>query len=111
MTTRLQTLKQARICYQQGRFHVAADLLLQMFRIDPTDAEVARELGQVLYSAGDTDAAEDYLRFAWQANPKDSTTVNELLQLYSDLDRTREATELLLASLDFGLEPTELAMH
>ena len=111
MTTRLQTLEQARLCHQQGRFHVAADLLLQMFRIDPTDAEVARELGHVLYAAGDPDSAEDYLRLAWLADPNDSTTVSELLQLYTDLDRPQEATEVLLASLDSGLEPSELAMH
>ena len=110
MENRTEILDRARRCHEDGRFLAAADLLLEAFRGDPGDPEVARELGRVLRSVGDLPGAVDYLKRAWQSEPADPMTVAELVLALHDLGRGDEAVKVMLASLDAGLEESGFAI-
>jgi len=99
-------IQEARICHGEGRFGVAADLLLEAFRQEPERPEIARELGRLLRAIGDPAGAVDYLKRAWHLEPSDGVTVAELVLALHELGRRDEATQVMLASLDAGLEQT-----
>lgn len=101
-----QLIQEARICHGEGRFGVAADLLLEAFRQEPERPEIAREIGRLLRAIGDPAGAVDYLKRAWHLEPADGVTVAELVLALHDLGRRDEATQVMLASLDAGLEQT-----
>lgn len=99
-------IQEARICHGEGRFGVAADLLLEAFRQEPERPEIARELGRLLRAIGDPSGAVAYLKRAWLLEPADGVTVAELVLALHELGRRDEATQVMLASLDAGLEQT-----
>jgi Flp pilus assembly protein TadD len=99
-----QLLRQARACHEQGRFAAAADLLLAAFRSDPGRHEVPREIGRLLRATGDPMGAVSYLTRAWHLEPADGLTVAELVLALHELGRPDDATQVMLASLDAGLE-------
>jgi Flp pilus assembly protein TadD len=99
-------IQEARICHSEGRFGVAADLLLEAFRQEPERHDVARELGRLLRAIGDPAGAVDYLKRAWHLEPADGLTVAELVLALHELGRRDDATQVMLASLDAGLEQT-----
>ena len=109
MTSTKETLSQARQCHEDGRFHAAADLLLEAYRKSPADPAVARELGFLLHSVGDLAGAARFLHRAYQGDPTDSETVAEYVLVLHSQGRGEEASHLLVASLEQGLIPEELA--
>jgi tetratricopeptide (TPR) repeat protein len=101
-----ERLREARRCHDEGRFGAAADLLLAAFRAEPERFEVAREIGRLLRAVGDPAGAADYLKRAWLGAPADGLTVAELVLALHDLGRRDEAVQVMLSSLDAGLEQT-----
>ncbi len=101
-----ELLRAARRCHDEGRFGTAADMLLTAFRQEPERFEVAREIGRLLRAVGDPAAAVDYLKRAWILEPADGLTVAELVLVLHDLNRRDEAVQVMLASLDAGLDQT-----
>jgi Flp pilus assembly protein TadD len=110
MATSQQLLHHAHRCHEEGRFVAAADFLLEAFRADPDDSVVARELGKVLRSVGDLDGAVAYLKRAWQHEPTDSVTVAELVLALHEQGRGQEAVQVMLGSLEAGLEEADFAL-
>lgn len=106
-----ERLQAARLCHEEGRFGAAADLLLEAFRAEPERFEVAREIGRLLRSVGDPVAATDYLKRAWHLEPTDGTTVAELVLALHEMDRRDEAVQVMLASLDAGLDQAAFAAN
>ncbi len=106
-----ELIQEARICHNEGRFGVAADLLLEAFRQEPERHEVAREIGRLLRAIGDPAGAVDYLKRAWHLEPADGLTVAELVLALHELGRRDDATQVMLASLDAGLEQTGFVAH
>lgn len=106
MPTSRELLHHARQCHEEGRFVAAADILLEAFRADPEAPEVARELGKVLRSVGDLEGSVAYLKRAWQNEPADPITVAELVLVLHELGRGPEAVQVMLGSLEAGLEET-----
>lgn len=88
----------------------AADCLLEAFRADPEAPGIARELGMVLRSVGDLDGAVAYLKRAWQNEPADPITVAELVLALHEMGRGEEAVQVMLASLEAGLQDTGFAL-
>lgn len=101
-----ELIREARVCHDAGRFGVAADLLLEAFRREPERHEVAREIGRLMRAIGDPAGASEYLKRAWHLEPADALTVAELVLALHELGRCEEATQVMLASLDAGLEQT-----
>lgn len=64
METALRVLEEACRLREEGRFHAAADRLLEAFRRAPDSPDVCLLLGQVLEAAGDPDDARSFLRRA-----------------------------------------------
>lgn len=110
MTPSHALLQRARRCHDEGRFVAAADFLLEAFRSDSSNPEVACELGKVLRAIGDLEGALAYLKRAWHHQPTDSVTVAELVLTLHDLDRSEEAVQVMLGSLEAGLDDTGFAM-
>lgn len=104
-----QLLEQARRCHDEGRFGVAADLLLEAFRHEPERLDVLRELGRLLRAVGDPRGAVDYLKRAWHLEPADGVVVAELVLALHDLGRPEEAVAVMLAALDAGLDQAAFA--
>ena len=73
---------------------------------EPERFEVARVIGRLLRAVGDPAGAVDYLKRAWILEPADGLTVAELVLALHDLNRRDEAVQVMLASLDAGLEQT-----
>lgn len=111
MATSQQLLRHAHRCHEEGRFVAAADFLLEAFRSNPEDAVVARELGKVLRSVGDLEGAVAYLKRAWQHEPSDPVTVAELVLALHEQGRGQEAVQVMLGSLEAGLEETDFALN
>jgi tetratricopeptide (TPR) repeat protein len=103
MTQSEELLQRARRCHEEGRYGVAADLLLEAFRAEPERVEVLRELGRLLRAVGDPRGAVDYLTRAWHIEPGDGYTVAELVLALHELGRPEEAVRVMLAALDSGL--------
>jgi len=101
-----ELIQEARLRHSEGRFGVAADLLLEAFRQEPERPDVAREIGRLMRAIGDPAGAVSYLKRAWHLEPADSLTVAELVLALHELGRRDEATQVMLASLDAGLEQT-----
>lgn len=95
----------------EGRFHAAASVLLDAFRSDPEDAEVALELGATMRACGDVPCAIEYLQRAHNVEPQDARTVAELVLSYHALDQHDAASHVLIRSLERGLRSEELAVH
>jgi Flp pilus assembly protein TadD len=95
----------------EGRFHAATSLLLDAFRGDPEDAEVARELGTTMRACGDFSCAIEYLQRAHNVEPQNARTVAELVLSYHALDQHDSASRVLIRSLALGLRSEELAVH
>jgi len=110
MTPAHTLLQRARRCHDEGRFVAAADFLLEAFRADSNNPEVACELGKVLRAVGDLEGAVAYLKRAWHHQPTDSTTVAELVLSLHDLGRGNEAVQVMLGSLEAGLDDTDFAL-
>ncbi len=111
MSTTQETLKQARRCHEEGRFHTAADLLLEAYRQNPADPAVARELGFLLHAVGDLAGAARFLHRAYQGDPTDSETVAEYVLVLYDQGKGKDASHLLVSSLEQGVIPEDLAKH
>ena len=90
------TLDDARRLSAEGRFHAAASLLLEAFRADPENADVARELGATLRSSGDLQSAVEYLDRAHNGNPADARTVAELVLAYHAMNKHERASQVLI---------------
>lgn len=105
------TLADARRMCAAGRFHAATDLLLDAFRSNPEDAEVALELGATMRACGDFSCAIEYLQRAHNVAPQDARTVAELVLSYHALDQHDAASRVLIRSLAIGLRSEELAEH
>lgn len=103
-----QLLDASRHLLQEGRFHAAADVLLEAFREDPENAEVTRELGTVLGVIGDTEGAVDFLRRSHFSNPRDPQTVAELVLRLREMRRDDDAARALLFSLGADLAPEQI---
>ncbi len=99
-----EKLLEARRCHDEGRFGLAADLLLAAFRQEPERFEISREIGRLLRAVGDPEGAVEYLKRAWHREPADGLTVAELVLALHELGRRDEAVQVMLASLDAGLE-------
>ena len=110
MTSTQKLLNRAQRCHDEGRFVAAADFLLEAFRQDPENYEIARELGKVLRAVGDLDGAVAYLKRAWQHAPTDPVTVSELILSLHDQGRRGEAVNVMLRSLEAGLDDTGFAI-
>ncbi len=110
MASSQELLHRAQQCHEEGRFVAAADLLLEAFRAHPESHEIARELGKVLRSVGDLEGSISYLKRAWQHEPADPVTVAELVLALHELDRGQEAVQVMLGSLEAGLEETGFAL-
>ncbi|MFT7516973.1 MAG: Flp pilus assembly protein TadD [Myxococcota bacterium] len=93
----------------EGRFLAAADLLLEAFRNHPEDPHISRELGKVLRSVGDLEGAITYLKRSWQHDSASPATVAELILALHEMHREGEATQVMLRSLEAGLDETEFA--
>ncbi len=104
MSNHSQSIHQARVFQEEGRFFAATDLLLQVFRNTPEDPEVAFELGAVLHAAGDSQNALTFLLRAHHVDPSNESTVAELVQVLRQLERDDEAAHLLLAGVDAGAD-------
>ena len=102
-------IHQARAFQNEGRFLAAADLLLKAFREEPADGEIARELGLVVHATGDFDTALHYLLRAHHSDPADEATLAGLLQVLQDQGRHHEAAHLLLAGVQAGANPDDIA--
>ncbi len=102
-------LQEARRCHDEGRFGVAADLLLEAFRSEPERTEVLREIGHLLRSIGDPRGAVDYLKRALHLEPTDGLIVAELVLALHELGRPNEAVQVILAALDAGLDQKAFA--
>lgn len=102
-------LQQARRCNEEGRFGVAADLLLEAFRHEPERVEVLRELGHLLRVVGDPRGAFDYLNRALHLAPTDGVVVAELVLALHELNRPDDAVRVILTALDAGLDQTAFA--
>ncbi|MFK5955764.1 MAG: hypothetical protein QM477_04875 [Planctomycetota bacterium] len=111
MPTSTELLRHAHQCHEEGRFVAAADFLLEAFRADPEAPEVSRELGKVLRSVGDLEGSIAYLKRSWQHEPSDPVTVAELVLALHELGRGQEAVQVMLGSLEAGLEETSFALH
>lgn len=105
-----ELLEHARRCHEEGRFVAAADCLLEAFRADPEAPGIARELGMVLRSVGDLEGAVAYLKRAWQNEPADPVTVAELVLALHEMGRGEEAVQVMLGSLEAGLQDTGFAL-
>ena len=103
-------LHRAQRCHDEGRFVAAADFLLEAFRQDPENHQIARELGKVLRAVGDLEGAVAYLKRAWQHAPTDPITVSELILSLHEQDRPGEAVNVMLRSLEASLDDTGFAM-
>ncbi|MDA1259129.1 MAG: hypothetical protein O3A20_00755 [Planctomycetota bacterium] len=99
-------VQQARRCHDEGRFGVAADLLLEAFRQEPERVEVLRELGHLLRVVGDPRGAFDYLNRALHLEPTDGVIVAELVLALHELGRPDDAVRVILTALDAGLDQT-----
>jgi len=111
MPTSTELLRHAHQCHEEGRFVAAADFLLEAFRSNPEAPEVARELGKVLRSVGDLEGSVAYLKRSWQHEPSDPVTVAELVLALHELGRGQEAVQVMLGSLEAGLEETSFALN
>ena len=110
MTSPKHLLTRAQHCHDEGRFVAAADFLLEAFRQEPENHEIARELGKVLRAVGDLEGAVAYLNRAWQHAPADPITVAELILALHELKRPGEAVNVMLRSLEAGLDDTGFAL-
>jgi Flp pilus assembly protein TadD len=110
MTSPKHLLTRAQHCHDEGRFVAAADFLLEAFRQEPENHEIARELGKVLRAVGDLEGAVAYLNRAWQHAPADPITVAELILALHELNRPGEAVNVMLRSLEAGLDDTGFAL-
>jgi predicted Zn-dependent protease len=111
MSATAQRIDDARLCCTEGRFHAAATLLLEAFRLDPCDGAVALELGVVMRASGDLQAAIDFLSRAHFADPVNPQAVAELVLTYHDLGWHHEASRVLVRSLEVGLRSEDLAQY
>ena len=109
MTSADTLLAYAQRCHSEGRFLAAADFLLEAFRSHPEDPRVSRELGKVLRSVGDTEGAITYLKRSWQHDSACADTVSELILALHEVRREDEAVQVMLRSLEAGLNETEFA--
>jgi len=105
------TLADARRLSAEGRFHAAASVLLEAFRTQPEDAEIARELGITMRASGDLESAIDYLERAYNVEPTDARTVAELVLSFHAAHRHGSASRVLIRSLERGLRSEDLADH
>ncbi|MAW61001.1 MAG: hypothetical protein CMJ94_09210 [Planctomycetes bacterium] len=111
MASSSATLADARRLCAEGRFHAAASVLLDAFRVQPEDSEILRELGVTMRASGDLESAIDYLQRAHNAEPTDARTVAELVLSYHAADQHDAASRVLVRSLERGLRSEELAVH
>lgn len=104
-------LTDARRLSAEGRFHAAASVLLEAFRTQPEDAEIARELGITMRASGDLESAIEYLERAYNVEPANPRTVAELVLSFHAAHRHDSASRVLIRSLARGLRSEELAEH
>lgn len=109
MTGSEDLLQRARRCHDEGRYGVAADLLLEAFRSEPERVEVLRELGHLLRVVGDPRGACDYLNRALHLEPTDGVIVAELVLALHELGRPDDAVRVILTALDAGLDQVAFA--
>lgn len=102
-------LQHARRCHEEGRYGVAADMLLAAFRSEPERVEVLRELGRLLRAVGDPRSAVDYLTRALHHEPADGVIVAELVLALHELERPDDAVRVILTALDAGLDQVAFA--
>ncbi|NQU48217.1 MAG: tetratricopeptide repeat protein [Planctomycetes bacterium] len=101
----------ARRASADGRFHAAATILLEVFRHNPSDPAIALELGIVMRIAGDPASALEYLTRAYCADPANAQIVAELVLTYHDLGSHTEASQILIRSLNHGLQGDDLSAY
>jgi Flp pilus assembly protein TadD len=102
-------LKNALKFHEEGRFHAAANLLLDGFHEDPQNVSIARQLGIVLHAVGDSEGAVDFLSRAYQSNPSDAETIAELVLVLHELERYDDASAVLMNGLNAGIETEAFA--
>jgi predicted CXXCH cytochrome family protein len=87
----------------QGRDREAEDLLRQVVKAYPDNADAAYSLGLLLVQTGKREEAVAHLRRAVEARPRDGRVRYNLGLLLQQLGRSAEAEAMLSAAL--GLEP------
>jgi len=71
-------LRQGEVLFEQGDLEGAASLFLAAIACDPMFAEAHNNLGVVYWQQGQGDRARDHFRKAFEINPEDINTVNNL---------------------------------
>lgn len=111
LTTQQRTALQAHnvkglAAAKANKFADAADAFLAAFRIDPTDAEVADNLGYALYMDGKIEPATHALLKSLEAAPRRSTAWGNLGRAYANAGEQAKATAAFSFSLRYAKSPS-----